>query len=83
METLVNPASVINPELHQRPCNYFSINDAAKGGLAQYWDLLTVIPCAPRHLERSQHYFETFGFKLKPRALNNYTNLSYNFGLKT
>ena len=31
---------------------YYGMDDTAKGGLAQFWELFTVIPCAPRHLKR-------------------------------
>ena len=37
-----------------------------KGGLTQFWQLLTVILCASRDVERDQHrYLTSFGLKLK------------------
>ena len=29
-----------------------AIDDSAKGGLTQFWELITVIPCAPKYLKR-------------------------------
>ena len=28
-----------------------TIDNAAKGGLTMFWELFTVIPCAPNHLK--------------------------------
>ena len=28
---------------------YFRIDDYAKGGLTQFWELFTMIPCAPKY----------------------------------
>ena len=28
------------------------IDDSVKGGLTQFWELFTMIPCAPKYLER-------------------------------
>ena len=28
------------------------IDDSAKGGLTQFWELFTMIPCAPKYLKR-------------------------------
>ena len=29
-----------------------SIDDSAKGGLIQFWELFTMIPCVPKYLKR-------------------------------
>ena len=29
-----------------------TIDDTDKGGLAQFWELFPMIPCAPKHLKR-------------------------------
>ena len=31
---------------------YSTIDDSAKGCLTQFWELFTMIPCAPKHLNR-------------------------------
>ena len=35
----------------------------AKGGLIQFWELLTVIPCTPKDFKHS--YLMTFGSQIK------------------
>ena len=32
--------------------NILAIDDTAKGGLTQFWELFTVIPCAPKDFKR-------------------------------
>ena len=33
-------------------CHQHIIDNSAKGGLTQFWELFTMIPCAPKYLER-------------------------------
>ena len=32
--------------------NVVQIDDSAKGGMTQFWELFTMIPCAPKYLKR-------------------------------
>ena len=42
------------------------MDDTAKGGLTQFLDLLTVIPCAPKYFKRYRHrYLMTFGSQIE------------------
>ena len=42
------------------------MDDSAKGGLPQFWEIFTVIPCAPKDFKRQEHcYLKTFGSQMK------------------
>ena len=39
-------------EFVQNDCQLTTIDDSAKGGLTQFWEIITVIPYAPKYLKR-------------------------------
>ena len=51
---------------HQKTVPLLPIDDSAKRGLTQFWELFTMIPCAPKYLK--YRYLKTFGSQIENKG---------------